>query len=56
MKEIVLISAYTPDTEKQDNLRELIKSLKELNYRICLAIHSQTPLDIINRCDYYERR
>ena len=53
MKEIVLISAYTPDTEKQDNLRELIKSLKELNYRICLATHSHTPLDIINRCDYY---
>jgi hypothetical protein len=53
MKEIVLISAYTPDVERQDNLRELIKSLKELNYRVCLATHTKTPSDIIDRCDYY---
>ena len=42
MKEIVLISAYTPDVERQDNLRELIKSLKELNYRVCLVTHTKT--------------
>lgn len=53
MKEIILISAHTPDVEKQDNLRELIKSLKELNYRVCLSTHSSTPIDIIDRCDYY---
>ena len=53
MKEIVLIAAYTPDTVKQDNLRELVKSLKELNYRICLITHTSTPLDIVDRCDYY---
>jgi hypothetical protein len=53
MKEIVLISAYTPDTPTQDNLRELIKSLKDLNYRICLMTHTSTPSDIVDRCDYY---
>ena len=53
MKEIVLISAYTPDTPTQDNLRELIKSLKDLNYRVCLMTHTSTPSDIIDRCDYY---
>jgi hypothetical protein len=53
MKEIVLISAYTPDTQTQDNLRELIKSLKDLNYRICLMTHTSTPSDIVDRCDYY---
>ena len=53
MKEIVIITAYTPDTVKQDNLRELIKSLKELNYRICLVTHTHTPQDIVDRCDYY---
>lgn len=53
MKEIVLISAYTPNTSTQDNLRELIKSLKDLNYRICLITHTSTPSDIVDRCDYY---
>ena len=53
MKEIVLISAYTPDTPTQDNLRELIKSLKDLNYRVCLMTHTFTPSDIVDRCDYY---
>ena len=31
MKEIVLISAYTPTIDKQDKLRELILTLKNLN-------------------------
>jgi len=53
MKEIVLISAYTPDVERQDNLRDLIKSLKDLNYRICLMTHTSTPSDIVDRCEYY---
>ena len=53
MKEIILISAYTPDTPTQDNLRELIKSLKDLNYRVCLMTHTSTPSDIVDRCDYY---
>ena len=53
MKEIILISAYTPTTDKQDKLRELILSLKNLNYRVCLATHTSTPQDIVDRCDYY---
>jgi len=53
MKEIVSILSYTPDIEKQDNLRELIKSLKKLNYRICLITHTHTSQDIVDRCDYY---
>ncbi len=53
MKEIVLISAYTPDQQRQDDLRNLIISLKNLDYRICLATHTSTPQDIIDRCDYF---
>ncbi len=53
MKEIVLISAYTPDVERQDNLRDLIKSLKKFNYRVCLITHTSTPQDIIDKCDYF---
>tara|TARA_R110001632_G_scaffold110745_5_gene221371 strand:- start:2786 stop:3787 length:1002 start_codon:yes stop_codon:yes gene_type:complete len=53
MKEIVLISAYTPTLEKQDKLRNLIISLKSFNYKVCLATHSDTPRDIIDRCEYF---
>jgi hypothetical protein len=51
--EIVLITAYTPSIDKQDKLRELIKTLKGFNYEVCLATHSSTPQDIIDRCDYF---
>jgi hypothetical protein len=53
MKELVLILAYTPTSEKQDRLRELIISLKSFNYRICLSTHTSTPQDIIDRCEYF---
>jgi hypothetical protein len=53
MKEIILISAFTPDVERQDNLRDLVKSLKDLNYRVCLITHTSTPQDIIDKCDYF---
>lgn len=52
-QEIILILAYTPTIKKQDKLRELINLLNSFNYRICLATHSSTPQDIIDRCDYY---
>lgn len=51
--EIVLITAYTPSIDKQDKLRELIKKLKSFNYEVCLATHSSTPQDIIDRCEYF---
>lgn len=51
--EIVLITAYTPSIDKQDKLRDLIKTLKRFDYEVCLATHSSTPQDIIDRCDYF---
>jgi len=51
--EIVLITAYTPSIDKKDKLRELVKTLKSFNYEVCLATHSPTPQDIIDRCDYF---
>lgn len=51
--EVILICAYTPTVEKLDNLREAIKTIKSFNYEVCLATHSSTPQDIVDRCDYY---
>lgn len=52
-KDCILITAYTPSLEKTDNLRELVKSIKRLGYEVCLATHTPTPQDIIDRCDYF---
>jgi hypothetical protein len=51
--EVFLITAYTPTLEKLDNLRELVKTIKQFGYGVCLATHSETPQDIIDRCDYF---
>lgn len=53
MKEICLIAAYTPDIERQDVLRELVRDLKRANKKILLVTHSQTPQDIIGSVDYH---
>ena len=53
MKDIVLITAYTPDVERTDNLRELIKKIKSFGYDVCLSTHTPTPQYIIDRCDYF---
>jgi len=53
MKELILILAYTPTSEKQDKLRDLIMSLKSFNYRVCLSTHTSTPQDIIDKCEYF---
>ena len=53
MKEICLVAAYTPDIERQDVLRELVRDLKRANKKILLVTHSQTPQDIIESVDYH---
>jgi hypothetical protein len=57
MNEIVLISSYTPTTEKENILRELVYKLHDLNYKIALSSHSIIPTDISNKCDFifYEK-
>lgn len=52
-EKIILVTSYTPTIETIDSLRVLIKKLKSLGYRVCLATHSFTPQDIIDRCDYF---
>lgn len=51
--DIVLVTAFTPTTQKLDDLRQLIIKIKSFGYRVCLATHSKTPQDIIDRCDYF---
>lgn len=52
-EEVVLIMAHTPTLKKIDLLRDLVKSINNLGYKICLVTHTSTPQDIIDRCDYF---
>jgi len=53
MREIILINAHIETIEKEDNLRELIKSIKKEGFDICLITHTNVPKDIIDRVDYF---
>lgn len=53
MKEIYLITSYTPTSIKQDLLRNLVNQLKGNNKSVMVSSHSHTSDDIIDKCDYY---
>lgn len=51
--EVYIVSAYTPDTEREDILRNLVNQLHQANKDILLISHSVTPTDIIKKCRYH---
>ena len=53
IKEIYLITAYTPTLKHQDVLRNLVIKLNENNKKICLVSHTHIPQDIVERVNYY---
>lgn len=53
MKEIFLINAHCETTKKIDNLRNLIISIKDNGFDVCLITHTIIPTDIIDRCEYF---
>lgn len=54
MKEVVLVTAYTPDDERINHLINTVNFLTENNYDVILINHSSnTPEYIIKKCKYY---
>lgn len=53
MKEIYLITSYTPTSIKQDLLRNLVNQLERNNKSIMISSHSHTSDDIVDKCNYY---
>lgn len=51
--EVYIVSAYTPDTEREELLRKLINQLHVANKEVLLITHSVTPNDIVKKCKYY---
>lgn len=52
MKEIYLITAYTPTFEKQQMLRTLVHSINKQKKQVMVISHTQIPKDIEDMCDY----
>jgi len=53
MKELILITSYTPDNTREDLLRNLVKSVKNDEYEIMVISHTPIPNDIIRDIDYF---
>jgi len=53
MKDIYIIAAHTPDKQRDDILRDLVRSLKKQNRDTLLISHTNTPQDIIDDVKYY---
>ncbi len=51
--EVYIVAAYTPDSEREDLLRNLVNQLHSANKEILLISHSITPTDIVKKCRYH---
>lgn len=53
MKNLILITAFCPDSKRQDILRKLVYNIDKNNFDILLTSHSLVPEDILNKVDYF---
>ena len=53
MKDLILITAYTPTPQHEELLKRAILSVKKIGFDILLVSHSHTPLEIQKLCQYY---
>ena len=53
MKDLFLITAYTPDDERKDLLRNFVSSIDRELFDIMVVSHSSIPEDVINKINYF---
>jgi len=53
MKNIILITNYSPDEKRQQILRNLVYNINKNNFDILLSSHSSVPEDILSKVDYF---
>ena len=52
-KELMLITSYTPDIQREELLRTFVKQIDKNKYDIMVTSHSDIPKDIMSRIDYF---
>lgn len=53
MKDLFLITAYTPDDKRKDLLRDFVSCIDNKLFDIMIVSHSSIPEDIINKVNYF---
>ena len=53
MKDLILVTAYTPTPQYEDILEKTILSVQGTGFDVLLVNHSHTPLRIQKLCQYY---
>jgi len=53
MKDLILITAYTPDSERIQLLKELLKTIDRDFFDVMISSHSSVSDEIVNSCDYF---
>jgi len=53
MKDLFLITAYTPDNQRKEILRKFVKSINRNTFDVMVVSHSSIPLDVIDNVDYF---
>lgn len=53
MKDLFLITAYTPDDERKDLLRNFVSSIDRELFDVMVVSHSSIPEDVINKINYF---
>ena len=48
-----MVNSHADNLEKQDILRDLVKTIKDKKYEICVLSHINVPCDIVKRIDYF---
>lgn len=56
-KDLILITSFAPDTNRQQLLRNLVHNINKDNFDIMISSHSSIPSDIVEKSDYviYEK-
>lgn len=52
-KDLILITAYTPDTNRQELLRKLVNKINKDTFDIMISSHSFIPNDVFEKVDYF---
>lgn len=53
MKDIIIITAYTPDFEREGLLRNFVNSIDTTNFDLMVVSHSRLPDDLYDKVDYF---
>lgn len=53
MKDIIIVTAYTPDFERENLLRNFVNGLDTTNFDVMVVSHSRLPDDLYEKVNYF---